>query len=121
PPMRAPDVRQRVIEPVLEMAAAAGVDDVELIAGNARHRRVTPAEIKHIVGERVFTSFWRDRLRNHDAEDRDNLTSLGQTRHGEDVEINRRAAESDLIVYVNINLVAMNGGAKSVAVGLASY
>ncbi|MFG1854185.1 lactate racemase domain-containing protein [Actinomadura geliboluensis] len=121
PPMRAPDVRQRVIEQVLELAAAAGVDDVELIAANALHRRMTPAEIRHIVGERVFASFWPDRLRNHDAEDPENLVALGQTRHGEDVEINRRAAESDLIVYVNINLVAMNGGAKSVAVGLASY
>ena len=39
----------------------------------------------------------------------------------EDVEINRRAAESDLLVYVNVNLIALNGGPKSVAVGLASY
>ena len=41
------------------------------------------------------------------------------TDQGEDVEISKRAAESDLIVYVNINLVAMDGGHKSVAVGLA--
>ena len=34
---------------------------------------------------------------------------------GEDVEINKRAAESDLLVYVNVNLVAMDGGHKSVA------
>ncbi|MCU1490898.1 MAG: hypothetical protein JWM85_2303, partial [Acidimicrobiaceae bacterium] len=33
----------------------------------------------------------------------------------------KRAAESDLVVYVNINLVAMDGGHKSVATGLASY
>ena len=43
PPMRRPDIRQRMIEQVLEMAAAKGVDDVELIAGNALHRRMTPA------------------------------------------------------------------------------
>ena len=29
--------------------------------------------------------------------------------------------ESDLLIYVNINLVAMDGGHKSVPVGLASY
>src|SRR5918999_5472694 len=40
PPMRAPDVRQRVIEAVLTMAADAGVDDVELISANALHRRL---------------------------------------------------------------------------------
>ena len=28
PPMRRPDIRQRVIEAVLDLAAAAGVDDV---------------------------------------------------------------------------------------------
>ena len=121
PPMQTPDVRQRIIEQVLEMAAAKGVDDVELIAANALHRRMTPAELKRTVGERVFRAFFPDHLKNHDAEDHDNLVHLGKTRHGEDVEINRRAAESDLIVYVNITLTAMSGGAKSVSVGLASY
>ena len=32
-------------------------------------------------------------------------------------EINRRAAESDLVIYVNINLVPMDGGHKSVGIG----
>src|SRR5690349_11009868 len=32
PTMRAPDIRQRIIEQVLTMAAEAGVDDVQLIA-----------------------------------------------------------------------------------------
>src|SRR5262249_11880932 len=34
---------------------------------------------------------------------------------------NRRAAESDLVIYVNINLVPMDGGHKSVGVGLCGY
>jgi len=37
------------------------------------------------------------------------------------VAINRRAAESDLLIYVNINLVPMDGGHKSVGTGLANY
>ncbi|HET8582657.1 MAG TPA: lactate racemase domain-containing protein [Jatrophihabitans sp.] len=122
PPMRAPDIRQRIIEAVLTMAADAGVDDVELIAANALHRRMTDAELEHVVGERVFRSFHpHGLLTNHDAEDRDNLLHVGLTDKGEDVEINRRAAESDLLVYVNVNLVPMDGGHKSVPVGLASY
>jgi len=122
PPMRAPDIRQRIIEQVLTMAADAGVDDVHIVAANALHRRMTPAELKHIVGERVFRSFHpQGLLYNHDAEDRDNLLHIGLTDKGEDVEINRRAAESDLLVYVNVNLVAMDGGHKSVPIGLASY
>jgi hypothetical protein len=35
--------------------------------------------------------------------------------------MNRRAAESDLLIYVNINLVSMDGGWKSTATGLAGY
>src|SRR5437764_1701699 len=49
------------------------------------------------------------------------MAYLGTTPQGEEVEISRRAAESDLLVYVNVNLVAMDGGWKSTAVGLASY
>jgi hypothetical protein len=122
PPMRRPDIRQRVIEAVLDRAAAAGVDDVHLIAALALHRRMTEAELRHAVGDRVYDAFApHGLLYNHDAEDLDNLAFLGTTKHGEEVEINKRAAESDLIVYVNINLVSMDGGWKSTATGLSSY
>ncbi len=122
PPMQSPDNRQRVIEAVLDMAAAAGVDDVVLIAALALHRRMTEAELRHALGDRVYDAFApAGQLWQHDAEDPDALVHLGVTDQGEDVEINRRAAESDLLIYVNINLVAMDGGHKSVATGLASY
>ncbi|MGH9185449.1 MAG: lactate racemase domain-containing protein [Acidimicrobiales bacterium] len=122
PPMRRPDVRQRVIEAVLDMAAEASVDDVHLIAALALHRRMTEAELRHAVGDRVYDAFApQDLLYNFDAEDPDALAYLGTTDKGEEVEISKRAAESDLLVYVNINLVAMDGGWKSTATGLASY
>ncbi|MBV9660379.1 MAG: DUF2088 domain-containing protein [Acidimicrobiales bacterium] len=122
PPMRRPDNRQRALEAVLDLAAAAGVDDVVLICALALHRRMTEAELRHAVGDRVYDAFAPSgRLLQHDAEDPNALVHLGVTDQGEDVEINKRAAESDLLVYVNINLVAMDGGHKSVATGLASY
>jgi hypothetical protein len=122
PPMRRPDIRQLVIEQVLEAAAEAGVDDVVLIAALALHRRMTEAELRHALGDRVYDAFApHGLLRQHDAEDPSELVHLGMTDQDEDVEISKRAAESDLLVYVNINLVAMDGGHKSVATGLASY
>ncbi len=122
PPMQAPDIRQRVIEAVLDVAADAGVDDVVLIAALALHRRMTDPELRHALGDRVFDAFApHGLLVQHDAEDPDGVVHMGLTDAGEDVEINRRAAESDLLIYVNINLVAMDGGHKSVATGLASY
>src|SRR3982074_1826249 len=121
PPMRSPDVRQRVIEAVLDLAAEAGVDDVVLIAALALHRRMTEPELRHALGDRVYDAFEPNgRLLQHDAEDPDGMLHLGVTDQGEDVEINKRAATSDLLIYVNINLVAMDGGHKSVATRLAS-
>jgi hypothetical protein len=122
PPMRSPDIRQRVIEAVLDLAAAAGVDDVVLVAALALHRRMTEDELRHALGDRVYDAFApHGLLTQHDAEDPEALAELGTTDHGEVVEINRRAAESDLLVYVNINLVSMDGGWKSTATGLSSY
>jgi hypothetical protein len=121
PPMQAPDIRQLVLEEVIELAASKGVENVRLVIANSLHRRMTGPEIKHAVGERVYRSFYPKDLVNHDAEDQANLLFVGSTDKGEEVEINRRAMESDLLVYVNINLVAMDGGHKSVPVGLASY
>ena len=74
PKMRRPDVRQRVIEAVLDMAAEAGVDDVHLICALALHRRMTEAELRHAIGDRVYDAFEpRGMLYQHDAEDPDNL------------------------------------------------
>jgi hypothetical protein len=120
--MRRPDNRQRVIEAVLDLAAEAGVDDVVLIAALALHRRMTEAELRQALGDRIYDAFEpHGLLLQHDAEDPDALIHLGVTDQGEDVELNKRAATSDLLIYVNINLVAMDGGHKSVATGLASY
>ncbi len=122
PKMRRPDLRQRIIEAVLDLAAQAGVDDVVLIAALALHRRMTEAELRHALGDRIYDAFMpRGLLTQHDAEDPDNLELLGATPEGEEVEINKRAATSDLLVYVNINLVAMDGGWKSTVTGLSSY
>jgi nickel-dependent lactate racemase len=121
PPMRTPDVRQQVLEVLLELFADSGVDDVHLVIAICLHRRMTEAEIRRMVGDRIFEAHWPDRLYNHDAEDPEGLVSLGTTRHGERVVLNRRAAESDLLVYVNLNLVPMDGGHKSVGTGLTNY
>jgi hypothetical protein len=121
PPMRTPDVRQLVLEVILELLADSGVDDVHLVVAIALHRRMTEAEIQRMVGKRIFEAFHPDRLYNHDAEDPDGLVTLGTTRHGEKVVLNRRAAESDLLIYVNLNLVPMDGGHKSVGTGLTNY
>ena len=101
PKMRRPDVRQLIVEAVLEEAAAAGVDDVHLIAALGLHRRMHDYELRHVLGDRVVDAFAPSgQLYQHDAEDHENLSVIGTTDHGEIVEINRRVAESDLPTHV---------------------
>src|SRR6478672_2920320 len=117
----APDIRQTIIEILLEQLDANGVDDVHIVIANSLHRRLSAPEMKRMVGAKIYDAFYPDRYYNHDAEDPDGIVHLGKTEHHEPVNINRRCVESDLVIYVNINLVPMDGGHKSVAVGLCDY
>jgi lactate racemase len=120
PKMRRPDIRGKVIEAVLTRAAEAGVDDVALVSANGLNRRMTSEELEHIVGERVFRSFYADGLlTNHDAEDADNLVSIGSTAAGE-VALHTRAAGSDLLIFVHLADTPRRRGAAEIAAGLGS-
>jgi lactate racemase len=121
PMMMLPDIRQTVLEIVLDLAASKGVTDIHIILAIAFHRRMTMAEMRRCVGQKIFDEFYPDRYYNHDGEDPNGMVELGKTAHGERVRLNKRAADSDLLIYVNINLVPMDGGHKSVGVGLCDY
>ncbi|MBI1358510.1 MAG: DUF2088 domain-containing protein [Acidobacteria bacterium] len=121
PKMNKPDIRQSVLQIVLETLAEHGVTDVEIIIATSFHRRMEPFEIRWQVGAKIFDAYYPDKLYCHDGEKPDGMVELGVTELGEKVRMNRRAAESDLLVYVNINLVPMDGGGKSIAIGLCDY
>ena len=121
PPMAKPDVRQQMLEVVLEMMEDYAIDDIEMVIATAFHRPMREEEIRHIVGNRIYNKYAPDRLYNHDAELPDGMVHLGKTKEGYDVEINARAAKSDLLIYLNLTFVPMNGGFKSVGTGLAGY
>jgi lactate racemase len=122
PKMRSPDCRQVVMELLLERLAAAGVDDVHLVVAVCLHRHMHDWEVKEMLGKKIFNAHWHNRtLYNYDAEDKNENVVLGHTDQNEVVEIQKRAATSDLLIYLNLNLVALNGGHKSVGVGLATY
>ena len=100
PIMRIPDIRQSVLEIVLSTLSEAGVQDVHIIIANSFHRRMTMDEMKRCVGKDIFQEYYPDQYYNHDGEDPNGMLELGQTKHGERVRINRRAAESDLLIYI---------------------
>lgn len=121
PKMNRPDVRESILTHVLGLLEGAGVHDVEIVIANSFHRRMEPFEIRWSVGRRIFDTFFPHKLYCHDGEAPGAIVELGETELGEKVRINRRVAESDLVIYVNINLVPMDGGNKSVGVGLCDY
>ena len=121
PPMRTPDVRQLMLEIVLQLCADSGVDDVDLLIANALHRRLTPAEMKRMVGEKIFTAYYPDHYFNHDAEEPGGIVELGETDAHEKVRISKKAVDADLVIYLNVNFVPMDGGHKSVGTGLTDY
>ena len=121
PPMRTPDVRQQMLEIVLQLCADSGVDDVHLLIANALHRRLTAAEMKRMVGEKIFNAYYPDHYTNHDAEEPGGIVELGVTDAGERVRISKKAVDADLVIYLNVNFVPMDGGHKSVGTGLTDY
>lgn len=121
PPMR-DDVRAHVIESVLKQLYKACVkkNNITLVCANGLHRKWSKKELKSIIGVRIFEEFPPNKIFCHDAEDPENIISLGKTSSGYEVEVNRFVADSDLTVYVNINWTSMNGGWKSIVVGLVT-
>src|SRR3989449_5992346 len=85
PPMRTPDVRQIMLEIVLPLLADSGVDDVHLLIANALHRRMTEAEMRRMVGSKIFAACYPEHYTNHDAEEPGGIVELGVTERGEKV------------------------------------
>lgn len=123
PPMKK-DPRSIIAEKLVEKLLKAGVskDNMKLICANGLHRKWTERELRAIIGNRIPDEFrYNEQLFCHDAEDKKNIVFLGNTESGERVEINRAVIESDITFYINLNWTSMNGGWKSIAVGLGSY
>jgi len=123
PPMRPPDIRELCLETLLALLDSYGVPkgNIQLLCAVALHRKMKPAELEFMVGKRIFREFYPHQLRNFDAEDRDDIVEVGRTSHGEVVETSRAAIDADLVIYVDTISIPLNGGHKSVAVGLGTY
>ncbi len=94
------EVRRTLVERVLETAARAGVDDVELVIATGLKQRWNAGQVTEILGDRVATSFLPDGLvSSHDVTD-SGLVTIGEV-DGAPVKFNRRVASSDLVVVVS--------------------
>ena len=116
-------VWEPAIRLVLEELDRAGVKrrDIVLLCANALHRKFTRRELARVIGQGLVEEFGY-RLLCHDAEDPENLSYLGTTVSGYEVEVNRLVTDSDLTIYLNtVVWRGFNGGWKSICVGLSTY
>ena len=116
-------VRSEVFLPVLvNTLNRAGIPDgdIFIVFALGTHRRHSVAEQRRIVGEEIFR---RIRLYDHDGADTENLVTVGVTRFGNRVEINRRVYEADRIVLtgqiIEHRIAGYSGGRKSLVPGVA--
>ena len=108
---------------VVEELTSAGVAerDITFICANALHRKFSHDELARLIGKE-FVQRHRERLGCHDAEDADNIATVGRTSSGLHVELNRAVVESDLTIYLNCSTTrGFSGGWKSTCVGLSTY
>jgi nickel-dependent lactate racemase len=101
---------------------SAGVKDenVTVIFGCGTHRAVKPEEAKRILGDEVLN---RVKTISHDCKAED-LVSVGKTKRGNDVRVNRVFAEADVKVLVGDvgfhYYAGYGGGRKSVMPAVSS-
>ncbi|RPI49618.1 MAG: nickel-dependent lactate racemase, partial [Chloroflexi bacterium] len=111
---------ERLLPPVLDELAAAGVadSDITIVLALGLHRPMTEAEIEAALGSEVVR---RVRALNHDPDD---TVRLGVTSFGTPVELYRPVVEAGLRVCLgNLELhyfAGYSGGAKAILPGCAS-
>lgn len=110
------------VEEMLKEMAAAGVKDeqITLVVALGNHRPNTDDELRSMVGEEVFS---RLRIVNHDCYDESNLVSLGVTKRGLPIIVNKIVAEASVKILTGIitphQSAGYSGGRKSIMPGVA--
>ena len=109
-----------VVPSVLDELYAAGVsqDNITLVFGLGSHRKQTPEEMKHLVGERAYKE-----IRCVDS-DVDDCIHMGTTKSGTPVDITRVVAEADFRICLgNVEFhyfAGYSGGVKAIMPGVST-
>lgn len=111
------------LPPLLERLHAAGIErgKVTIYIATGLHRPATAEEIAAIVGPDIAARY---RVENHHARDPESHLSLGTTRRGTPVHLQRGFVEADLHITLGLieqHLMAgFSGGRKLIAPGCAA-
>ena len=109
---------------IIERLIKAGIKekDISIMFGNGTHRAMTEDEKEQIVGKEVYN---RIELAEHNAFDESNLVSLGKTKQGANILINKKIMTTKHVILtggVVFHYVAgFGGGRKSIIPGVAGF
>jgi nickel-dependent lactate racemase len=117
-----PMPNDRVLPPLLDELAAAGVpaDQVVLVNALGTHRPQTDAELRQMLGDDIVDRY---RIVQHDAQDADNLLPVATNHAGRPVRVHRAYVEATfrlLTGFIEPHFFAgFSGGPKAVLPGIA--
>jgi nickel-dependent lactate racemase len=107
---------------LVERLNQTGIKDhqIEILIALGIHRKQTETEHRKILGG----LYGRIQVTDHECDDPNELTSIGQTSSGTEVWINRRAVEADRLILTGVigfhYFAGFGGGRKSILPGIAS-
>jgi len=114
----------RILPVILAELEGAGIrrQDITLLNGLGTHRPQTDAELRAMLGDAVVDNY---RCLQHDCWDDDQLVSLGQTRLGHPVRVNRTYLAADVKIltgFIEPHFFAgFSGGPKAILPSLAGF
>ena len=117
-----PMPNDRVLPPLLNELATAGVPDEHIVLINAlgTHRAQTPAELEGMLGPDLVRRY---RLVQHDVLDERELVEVGRTTTGRPLRVNRAYMQARMRIltgFIEPHLFAgFSGGPKAVLPGIA--
>ena len=120
--------RKVAIQACLDELYAAGVDkkDILVLFSNGLHPRATEAEMKQILGEKLFNEFyWTHQITSHDSEDPEHMVDLGTTDRGDPVLMNKYVFDCDIPILIGHTqgnpYGGYSGGYKHCATGISHW
>jgi nickel-dependent lactate racemase len=112
---------QGILTPILQKLESAGIQkkNIKIIVGTGMHRPSTYEEKVEMFGKEVVGQFT---ILDHDCENNDLLQSIGKSRRGTNVYVNRDFYFSDLKIATGLVeshfMTGISGGRKSICPGL---
>lgn len=115
------DPRAEMLGTLLKLLRGHGVSDVVVVLATGLARRPAAREMESMLGDASAYHLAADGVLCHDPENPRQMAAIGETEFGSPVLVNRRVAESDLVITCSLSASPADGGFTPLALGLTGY